>query len=153
MNLKQIGVYTRNWVDPAQGRDYYRALVNAALNFRVQLVMCWLVWNLFGNSTFKAKLTRKRPRIQIHPLSIVNVRPPAIARSLRLLTKDFKYLALPSEFFSSGKLFQSFVSVSSCGVLGGVPFTLLITGQRKSANCVRAPLCGPCITDTSISEI
>ena len=35
MNLKEIGINTRNWVDSAQDRDYWRALVNAALNFRV----------------------------------------------------------------------------------------------------------------------
>ena len=31
MDLKEIG----NWVDSAQDRDYWRALVNAALNLRV----------------------------------------------------------------------------------------------------------------------
>ena len=33
MDLKEIG--TRNWVDSAQDRDYWRALVNSALNLRV----------------------------------------------------------------------------------------------------------------------
>ena len=32
INLKEIGISTRNWVDSAQDRDYSRALVNAALN-------------------------------------------------------------------------------------------------------------------------
>ena len=31
MNLKEIGINTRNLVDSAQDRDYWRALVNAAL--------------------------------------------------------------------------------------------------------------------------
>ena len=35
MNLKEIGINTRNWVDLAQNRDYWRALVNTALNLRV----------------------------------------------------------------------------------------------------------------------
>ena len=34
MDLKEIGLNTRNWVDSAQGRDYWRALVNTALNLR-----------------------------------------------------------------------------------------------------------------------
>ena len=32
MDLKEIGINTRNWVDSTQDRDYWRALVNAALN-------------------------------------------------------------------------------------------------------------------------
>ena len=36
MDLKEIGNNTRNWVDLAQDRDYWRALVNALLNNRVQ---------------------------------------------------------------------------------------------------------------------
>ena len=35
MDLKEIGVNIRNWVDSAQDRDYWRALVNAALHLRV----------------------------------------------------------------------------------------------------------------------
>ena len=35
MDLKEIGINTRNWVDSAQDRDYWRALVNAALSLRV----------------------------------------------------------------------------------------------------------------------
>ena len=35
MDLKEIGINTRNWVDSAQDRDYCRALVNTALNLRV----------------------------------------------------------------------------------------------------------------------
>ena len=35
MDLKEIGVYTRNLIDSAQDRDYWRPLVNAALNFGV----------------------------------------------------------------------------------------------------------------------
>ena len=32
MDLKEIEINTRNWVDSAQDRDYWRALVNATLN-------------------------------------------------------------------------------------------------------------------------
>ena len=39
MNLKGIGINTRNWVDSAQDRDYLKALVNAALNLRVPQAM------------------------------------------------------------------------------------------------------------------
>ena len=35
INLKKIVVSTRNWVDSARVRDYWRALVNAALNLWV----------------------------------------------------------------------------------------------------------------------
>ena len=35
MELKEIGISTRNWVDLAQGRDYWGAPVNAALKSRV----------------------------------------------------------------------------------------------------------------------
>ena len=35
MDLKEIDINTRNWVDPAQDRGYWRALVNATLNLRV----------------------------------------------------------------------------------------------------------------------
>ena len=34
MDLEEIGIITRNWVDSAQVRDYWRALVNAALDLR-----------------------------------------------------------------------------------------------------------------------
>ena len=35
MDLKEIGINTRNWVDSAQDRDYWGALVNAALSLWV----------------------------------------------------------------------------------------------------------------------
>ena len=35
MDLEKIGINPGNWVDSAQDRDYWRALVNAALNLRV----------------------------------------------------------------------------------------------------------------------
>ena len=35
MDLKEVGVNTRNWVDSAQARGYWRAYMNVALNLRV----------------------------------------------------------------------------------------------------------------------
>ena len=35
MDLKEIGIVPRNWVDWAQDRDYWRDLVNATSNLRV----------------------------------------------------------------------------------------------------------------------
>jgi hypothetical protein len=35
MDLKEIGINAGNWVDSAQDTNYWRALVNAALNLRV----------------------------------------------------------------------------------------------------------------------
>ena len=35
LNLEEIGINSGNWVDSAQERDYWRALVNAALNLLV----------------------------------------------------------------------------------------------------------------------
>jgi hypothetical protein len=35
MDLKEIGIITRKWVDSAQDRDYWRALVDAASNLRI----------------------------------------------------------------------------------------------------------------------
>jgi hypothetical protein len=35
IDLKEIRVDSKNWVDSAQDMDYWRALANAALNFRI----------------------------------------------------------------------------------------------------------------------
>ena len=35
IDLKEIGINIRNWVDSAQDSDYWRVLVNEALNLRV----------------------------------------------------------------------------------------------------------------------
>ena len=41
MDLEEIGINEGNWIDSAQDRDYWRALVNAALNHRVPVSSCW----------------------------------------------------------------------------------------------------------------
>ena len=35
MDLNEIGINTRNWVESAQDRGYWRAFVNVALSLRV----------------------------------------------------------------------------------------------------------------------
>ena len=35
MDLKEIGINVRNWIDSAQDRNYWRALVYVALKLRV----------------------------------------------------------------------------------------------------------------------
>ena len=35
MNLEEVGISAGNWVYSAQDRNYWRAIVNAALNLRV----------------------------------------------------------------------------------------------------------------------
>ena len=35
MDLREIVINTRNWVDSTQDRDYSKGLVNAALNLQV----------------------------------------------------------------------------------------------------------------------
>ena len=35
MDLKEMGVCTRNWVVAAQDRDYWRVIVNSAFNLEV----------------------------------------------------------------------------------------------------------------------
>jgi hypothetical protein len=35
IGLKEVGIDMRNWIDSAQDRDYWRALVNVAWNLRV----------------------------------------------------------------------------------------------------------------------
>ena len=35
MDLKEIGINADSWVDSAQDRDYWRDLVNVALNLQV----------------------------------------------------------------------------------------------------------------------
>ena len=39
MDLREIGINTRNWVDSAQDKDYWRALVNVVSNLRVPWAM------------------------------------------------------------------------------------------------------------------
>ena len=50
MDLKEIGVNARNWVDSVQDKDCWKALVNDALNLRFPLVILLLdIPNIFQN--------------------------------------------------------------------------------------------------------
>ena len=53
MDLKEIGINMRNWIDSAQDRDYRRAIVNVALNFRVPYAMdfvrCFVLTHFIGD--------------------------------------------------------------------------------------------------------
>ena len=42
MDLEEIGNIAGNWVGSTQDRDYWRALVNTALNLRVSLDIEWV---------------------------------------------------------------------------------------------------------------
>ena len=55
MNLKYIGVRSRNWIEFAQVRDYWRALINAELMLRVPQVMELInrLVNLFTEYKYK----------------------------------------------------------------------------------------------------
>ena len=44
MDLEEIGINEVNWVDSAQDRNYWRALVNAALNLWVPYDMELVSW-------------------------------------------------------------------------------------------------------------
>ena len=44
INLKEIGINTRNCPDSAQDRDYWRALVDAALKLLVPLLMEFVLY-------------------------------------------------------------------------------------------------------------
>ena len=51
MDLEEIGVNAGNWVDSAQDKDYWRALVNSALNLRVPEAV-ELVNSMNGSANF-----------------------------------------------------------------------------------------------------
>ena len=52
MDRREIGINTRNWVDSAKDRDYWRTVVNAVLNLRLPQAMKLIVYS--GNVLFKS---------------------------------------------------------------------------------------------------
>ena len=61
IDLKEICINTRNWINSAQDRDYWRAHVNAALNFRLPYSMELV--------RLDKKITRNSPVIGTRSLS------------------------------------------------------------------------------------
>ena len=53
MDLEEMGINAGNWVDSAQDRDYWRALVNEALNLRVPNAMELVIYFYFSLYGFK----------------------------------------------------------------------------------------------------
>ena len=49
MDLEEIHINMRNWVDSAHDRDYWRALANAALNFRVAVINQYILYEMQSN--------------------------------------------------------------------------------------------------------
>ena len=49
MDLKEISVDARNWVDSAQVRGYWKALVDVALKFQVTKAMELVSWLVITN--------------------------------------------------------------------------------------------------------
>ena len=64
MDLKEMGISTRNWVDSSQDRDYWRALLNAALSLRVPQAM-GLVYMQLHDQEYK-KLQAKYISVSIY---------------------------------------------------------------------------------------
>ena len=57
MDLKEISINTSNWVDSAQYRDYWRALVNLALNLRAPQAMELVSIRIMGN--YKSNISQR----------------------------------------------------------------------------------------------
>ena len=53
MDLKEIGINTRNWVDSAQDRDYWRILVN------IIIIIIIIINILYNNCPYKTQIFMK----------------------------------------------------------------------------------------------
>ena len=71
MDLKEIGINRGIGYDSVQDRDYWRALVNAALNFRVAYTM-----ELVSNSacsSFTEVRSLSRPKLSLRTVAYTSV--------------------------------------------------------------------------------
>ena len=69
MDLTEIAVNTRNWVDSAQDTDYRSVLVNAALKHRVPYAMELVSYTVFHNPVVEcrgATVTRLKLWIRVY---------------------------------------------------------------------------------------
>ena len=67
MDLKETGINTRNWVDSAQDRDYWRGLVNAALNLQVPKAMELVNRHKLNKIKFDKRCINKEERVRHLP--------------------------------------------------------------------------------------
>jgi len=56
MNLQEMGCGGMDWIDVAQDRDRWRALVNSVMNLRVSK-MSGISWIVANRLTFKERLS------------------------------------------------------------------------------------------------
>ena len=68
MDLKGIDINTGNWVDSGQNRDYWRVLVNAALNLQVPQAM-----ELVSVNKTMYRMPLIKPEGSIHSVSPFNL--------------------------------------------------------------------------------
>ena len=51
MDLKEIGVDVMNWMELAQGRDHWRALVNELVNIPISSQLCYVTMETIWKNT------------------------------------------------------------------------------------------------------
>ena len=67
MDLEEIGISTRNRVDPAQDRDYWRSLVISVLNLLVPQAMELVSKN---SVTYRAETRKFNKNVKSNPISM-----------------------------------------------------------------------------------
>ena len=130
MDFKEIGINTRNWVDSAQNRYYWGALVNASLNLWVQWVI-WLTLVLFkmmerqiGNTN--SKLTQFSCIITY--LTLVAESPVDHSPFASLLGPNIRIILRP-KYSSQDPVFKYLILISSINVRNQVSQPYRATGN------------------------